>query len=201
MLFIPLISILQWRQHDYTRVKLLRHRSTRSTLDVQTTPVSPSLSSPSPTNTPHRLGIPYDARGPKNLPPGARAAAEHALVTKLEVSHAATHAACQSHGNKPMLEAVSTALVVQDMERIVEALGEDGLNFWGYVLFRGWVNAGLMVGQVFVWHDTRIDVRSHAAPSSKAYGPRRRIRRRILPQRYISMGARRAHRYAQGTLP
>jgi hypothetical protein len=30
-----------------------------------------------------------------------------------------------------MLEAVSTALVVQDMERIVEALGEDGLNFWG----------------------------------------------------------------------
>lgn len=78
-----------------------------------------------------RLGIPYDARGPKSLPGGTRAASEHALVTKLVVSHAATAAACQAHGNKDMLASVSTALVVQDMERIVEALGEDGLNFWG----------------------------------------------------------------------
>lgn len=52
-------------------------------------------------------------------------------MNKLEVSEAATHAACESHGNRDMLESVSTALVVQDMERIVEALGEDGLNFWG----------------------------------------------------------------------
>lgn len=78
-----------------------------------------------------RLGIPYDARGPKSLPAGARAASEHALITKLNASHAATAAACQAHGNKDMLASVSTALVVQDMERIVEALGEDGLNFWG----------------------------------------------------------------------
>ncbi|KAG8730958.1 hypothetical protein FRC10_002155 [Ceratobasidium sp. 414] len=31
-----------------------------------------------------------------------------------------------------MLESVGTAFVVQDMARIVEALGEDGLNYWGY---------------------------------------------------------------------
>ncbi|KAG9082676.1 hypothetical protein FS749_006665 [Ceratobasidium sp. UAMH 11750] len=78
-----------------------------------------------------QLGIPYDARGPKQLPAGARAAAEHAFINKLQTSAEATHAACQTHGNAKMLEAVSTALVVQDMERIVEALGEDGLNFWG----------------------------------------------------------------------
>ncbi|CAE6500984.1 unnamed protein product, partial [Rhizoctonia solani] len=31
-----------------------------------------------------------------------------------------------------MLESISTAYVVQDIERIVNALGEDGLNFWGF---------------------------------------------------------------------
>ena len=30
-----------------------------------------------------------------------------------------------------MLESVGTASVVQDMARIAEALGEDGVNFWG----------------------------------------------------------------------
>ncbi|KAG8717831.1 hypothetical protein FRC09_013598 [Ceratobasidium sp. 395] len=80
-----------------------------------------------------QLGIPYDARGPKSLPAGTRAASEHAFIKKLQVSAEATHAACRTHGNTKMLEAVSTALVVQDIERIVEALGEDGLNYWGRI--------------------------------------------------------------------
>ncbi|KAG8763415.1 hypothetical protein FRC12_008558 [Ceratobasidium sp. 428] len=79
-----------------------------------------------------QLGIPYDARGPKSLPAGTRAASEHAFIKKLQVSAEATHAACRTHGNTKMLESVSTALVVQDIERIVEALGEDGLNYWGF---------------------------------------------------------------------
>lgn len=78
------------------------------------------------------LGLPYDARGPHSLPAGVRAASEHLQVTKLNASFTATNLACQTRGSKPMLESVSTALVVQDMERIVEALGEDGLNFWGF---------------------------------------------------------------------
>jgi hypothetical protein len=41
------------------------------------------------------------------------------------------NAACVKNGNHDMLESVGTASVVQDMVRIVEALGEDGLNYWG----------------------------------------------------------------------
>lgn len=78
-----------------------------------------------------RLGLPYDARGSRSLPAATRAASEHAYIAKLNAWQAAEAAACQAHGNKDMLASVSTALVVQDMERIVEALGEDGLNFWG----------------------------------------------------------------------
>ncbi|CAE6532454.1 unnamed protein product [Rhizoctonia solani] len=78
------------------------------------------------------LGIPYDARGPPALPAGTRARMEHAYLTRLNASFTATSLACLENGNRPMLESVSTAYVVQDIERIVDALGEDGLNFWGF---------------------------------------------------------------------
>ncbi|KAL5640559.1 hypothetical protein ACGC1H_001139 [Rhizoctonia solani] len=78
------------------------------------------------------LGVPYDSRGSSALPPETRARMEHAYLTRLNASFAATSLACLENGNKPMLESVGTAYVVQDMERIVDALGEDGLNFWGF---------------------------------------------------------------------
>ncbi|EUC67704.1 alpha/beta hydrolase fold protein, partial [Rhizoctonia solani AG-3 Rhs1AP] len=78
------------------------------------------------------LGTPYDSRGSSALPPETRAQMEHAYLTRLNASYAATSLACLENSNKPMLESVSTAFVVQDMERIVDALGEDGLNFWGF---------------------------------------------------------------------
>ncbi|ELU43466.1 alpha/beta hydrolase fold domain-containing protein [Rhizoctonia solani AG-1 IA] len=78
------------------------------------------------------LGIPYDSRGSSALPGGTRARMEHAYLTRLNASFTATSLACLENGNRPMLESVSTAYVVQDMERIVDALGEDGLNFWGF---------------------------------------------------------------------
>ncbi|KAG8723391.1 hypothetical protein FRC09_003523 [Ceratobasidium sp. 395] len=57
---------------------------------------------------------------------------DRAVVNKLRAIQAAHPAACLANGNRKMLEASSTALVVQDMARMVEALGEDGINFWGY---------------------------------------------------------------------
>ncbi|CAE6411721.1 unnamed protein product [Rhizoctonia solani] len=78
------------------------------------------------------LGFPYDARGPSSLPSDARARMEHAYLARLNASFTATSLACLENGNRPMLESISTAYVVQDIERIVNALGEDGLNFWGF---------------------------------------------------------------------
>ncbi|KEP51533.1 alpha/beta hydrolase fold protein [Rhizoctonia solani 123E] len=78
------------------------------------------------------LGVPYDARGSDSLPAGIRTRMEHAYLRRLNASYTATSLACLENGNRPMLESVSTALVVHDMERIVDALGEDGLNFWGF---------------------------------------------------------------------
>ncbi|CAE6372869.1 unnamed protein product [Rhizoctonia solani] len=78
------------------------------------------------------LGVPYDSRGSSTLPPETRARMEHAYLTKLNASFAATSLACLENGNQAILESVGATYVVQDMERIVDALGEDGLNFWGF---------------------------------------------------------------------
>ncbi|KEP51486.1 alpha/beta-hydrolase [Rhizoctonia solani 123E] len=78
------------------------------------------------------LGVPYDSRGSSTLPPETRARMEHAYLTKLNASFAATSLACLENGNQAILESVGATYVAQDMERIVDALGEDGLNFWGF---------------------------------------------------------------------
>ncbi|CAE6480541.1 unnamed protein product [Rhizoctonia solani] len=59
-------------------------------------------------------------------------AAEAAHVTKLSAIQFSHRAACIEHGNYEMLRNSGTVAVAKDMERIVQALGEDGLNFLGY---------------------------------------------------------------------
>lgn len=51
------------------------------------------------------------------------------LVNTISALHAGHNAACLKNGNHKMLEASGTAFVVQDMVRMVEALGEDGINY------------------------------------------------------------------------
>ncbi|KAG8696778.1 hypothetical protein FRC09_008269, partial [Ceratobasidium sp. 395] len=57
---------------------------------------------------------------------------DRAVVNKLKSLQSGLSAACVANGNHKMLESSGTAFVVQDMARMVEALGEDGINFWGY---------------------------------------------------------------------
>ncbi|KAG8691381.1 hypothetical protein FRC08_010192 [Ceratobasidium sp. 394] len=57
---------------------------------------------------------------------------ERKIVGNVNGLFAAHSAACVKNGNHKMLESSGTVFVVQDMERIVEALGEDGINYWGY---------------------------------------------------------------------
>ncbi|KAG8719676.1 hypothetical protein FRC08_002275 [Ceratobasidium sp. 394] len=54
------------------------------------------------------------------------------IVKNINGLFAGHSAACVKNGNRKMLESSGTAFVVQDMERIVEALGEDGINYYGY---------------------------------------------------------------------
>ncbi|KAG8703488.1 hypothetical protein FRC08_002805 [Ceratobasidium sp. 394] len=56
---------------------------------------------------------------------------ERRLVAKLNALFATHSEACVKNGNHEMLESSGTAFVAQDMVKIVEALGEDGINFWG----------------------------------------------------------------------
>ncbi|KAF8596565.1 hypothetical protein BDV93DRAFT_610834 [Ceratobasidium sp. AG-I] len=57
---------------------------------------------------------------------------ERAFVTRFASLQAGHNAACLKNGNRAMLESVGTASVVQDMALMVEALGEDGINYWGF---------------------------------------------------------------------
>ncbi|CAE6412192.1 unnamed protein product [Rhizoctonia solani] len=78
------------------------------------------------------LGGTYDVIGfdPRQGPPFPRHEKSH--VTKLAAIQATQNAACEQNGNYEMLRNSGTVAVVKDMERIVQALGEDGLNFWGF---------------------------------------------------------------------
>ena len=69
-----------------------------------------------------RLGAPF---------PPAQTDVQRAFISKLSAMQEAHDAACLANGNHEMLESVGTVSVVQDMVRIVEALGEDGLNYMG----------------------------------------------------------------------
>ncbi|KAL5639318.1 hypothetical protein ACGC1H_006733 [Rhizoctonia solani] len=58
--------------------------------------------------------------------------AERRQVAEILALQSGQGAACAQNGNQKMLRSVGTVAVAKDMARIVEALGEDGLNFWGY---------------------------------------------------------------------
>lgn len=63
--------------------------------------------------------------------PHVGSTAEQVHVAKLAAIQAEVAAACAQNGNHEVLQSLGTVAVAQDMARIVEALGEDGLNFWG----------------------------------------------------------------------
>ncbi|QRV97369.1 alpha/beta hydrolase family protein [Ceratobasidium sp. AG-Ba] len=64
--------------------------------------------------------------------PHSTDSSDQMVLRKLRAIQASHNAACVERGNRKILESVGTAFVAQDMARIVEALGEDGLNFLGY---------------------------------------------------------------------
>ncbi|CAE7175295.1 unnamed protein product [Rhizoctonia solani] len=74
-------------------------------------------------DTEYKQGAPF---------PHVGGAAETAHVAKLSAIQSSHRAACIENGNYEMLRNSGTVAVVKDMERIVEALGEDGLNYLGY---------------------------------------------------------------------
>ncbi|KAG8753451.1 hypothetical protein FRC11_007422, partial [Ceratobasidium sp. 423] len=88
------------------------------------------------------LGLLQDARGPNTLPPGTRKTLERNQAGKIDALFKGMDLACRKHGNTKMLQSLSVALVVQDMESIINALGEDGLNFWGF-------SFGTVIGSTF----------------------------------------------------
>ncbi|CAE6406839.1 unnamed protein product, partial [Rhizoctonia solani] len=84
----------------------------------------------------------YDVIGfdPRQGPPFPRHEKSH--VAKLAAIQATQNNACAQNGNHAMLRNSGTVAVAKDMERIVQALGEDGLNYWGF-------SYGTVLGQTF----------------------------------------------------
>ncbi|CAE6527676.1 unnamed protein product [Rhizoctonia solani] len=64
--------------------------------------------------------------------PHVEEAGETAHVAKLSAIQSSHRTACIENGNYEMLRNSGTVAVAKDMERIVQALGEDGLNYLGY---------------------------------------------------------------------
>ncbi|KAF8745425.1 alpha beta-hydrolase, partial [Rhizoctonia solani] len=64
--------------------------------------------------------------------PHVGGAGEVAHVAKLSAIQSTHPKACTQNGNHDMLNNSGTVAVVKDMERIVQALGEDGLNYLGF---------------------------------------------------------------------
>ncbi|ELU39939.1 alpha/beta hydrolase fold domain-containing protein [Rhizoctonia solani AG-1 IA] len=64
--------------------------------------------------------------------PHVGGAGEVAHVAKLSAIQSTHPKACTQNGNHDMLTNSGTVAVVKDMERIVQALGEDGLNYLGF---------------------------------------------------------------------
>ncbi|KAF8608853.1 alpha/beta-hydrolase [Ceratobasidium sp. AG-I] len=78
------------------------------------------------------LGTPYDSRGSPRLPAGARVASEKIFAKRLLASLATARAACEKNGNDDMLRSVGTVAVAKDMVRMMKAVGDTSINFWGF---------------------------------------------------------------------
>lgn len=60
------------------------------------------------------------------------AKAEKKWVNQLDVFGEALDGACEKSGEKMLLRSSSTAFVARDMKRILEAIGEEKLSYWGF---------------------------------------------------------------------
>ncbi|QRV76755.1 alpha/beta hydrolase family protein [Ceratobasidium sp. AG-Ba] len=69
------------------------------------------------------VGLPY---------PHSSFEVDRAVVNKISSIQAGVNSACIKNGNRKMLQSVGTAFVVQDIIRMSEALGDDGVNYWGF---------------------------------------------------------------------
>ncbi|KAJ1301706.1 hypothetical protein OPQ81_008940 [Rhizoctonia solani] len=69
------------------------------------------------------LGAPFPHQG---------GTAERMHVAKVTALQSGQGVACAQNGNQNILRSVGTVAVAKDMVRIVEALGENGLNYWGF---------------------------------------------------------------------
>ncbi|KAH7334290.1 TAP-like protein-domain-containing protein [Rhizoctonia solani] len=64
--------------------------------------------------------------------PSADNTTQREQIRRLAAIQGGHSEACERGGNQNVLESVGTVAVARDMASITEALGEDGLNFWGY---------------------------------------------------------------------
>ncbi|KAG8777948.1 hypothetical protein FRC12_000102 [Ceratobasidium sp. 428] len=76
------------------------------------------------------LGYQMDLQGAPY--PRSSLANDRAVVKKLGAIQAEHNAACVANGNRKMLESLGSGFVVQDMVKMIEALGEDSINYWGW---------------------------------------------------------------------
>ena len=78
------------------------------------------------------LGLPFEARGDSSFGKDESSAAELAWVHKSEAFQSSLSGACGARGHQLLLRSSSTAFVVRDMVSILDALGEEKLNYWGF---------------------------------------------------------------------
>ncbi|BGP00214.1 hypothetical protein RTBOTA2_003602 [Rhodotorula toruloides] len=80
------------------------------------------------------LGLPFEARGSPSLgfSTNASLAAEYAWTVKLDAFEQALASSCDPDAAHKIVRASSTAFVARDMKRILEALGEKKLSYWGF---------------------------------------------------------------------
>ncbi|KAM0745922.1 alpha/beta-hydrolase [Meredithblackwellia eburnea MCA 4105] len=79
------------------------------------------------------VGLPYEYRGGEfGGQSNMSNAAELAWTAKLDAFQSALNGACEARGHELLLRSASTAFVVKDMVSILDALGEEKLNYWGF---------------------------------------------------------------------
>jgi hypothetical protein len=75
-----------------------------------------------------------DARGSPSL--GASSATANASelqwTSKVDAFARSLNAACQTNAHPQLIQAVSTAFTARDMKSIMEGLGEEKINYWGF---------------------------------------------------------------------
>ncbi|GAA6002949.1 hypothetical protein JCM10207_001914 [Rhodosporidiobolus poonsookiae] len=80
------------------------------------------------------LGLSFEARGSPSLgyTANSSSAAELNWLSKVDAFAHSLSEACDSNANKDALRTSSTAFTARDMKSILEALGEEKINYWGF---------------------------------------------------------------------